>query len=87
MSANESQKPKGKFTRVAPLKVRYGGVSDMWITRKMRDDGFPAPVYLGGGRDRYWITEQLDQWDNEQLTREAPKTKTAPPSRRKAVTS
>ncbi|MCK1409306.1 hypothetical protein [Bradyrhizobium sp. 76] len=60
--------PKSKFTRVAPLKARYGGVSDMWITRKMRDEGFPQPVFLGG-RDRFWITEQLDSWDMAMIER------------------
>ena len=40
----------------------------MWITRKTRDFGFPQPVYLGG-RDRFWITEQLDEWDRAMIER------------------
>lgn len=60
--------PKGKYSRIADVRRRYGGASDMWITRKTRDFGFPAPVYLGG-RDRFWITEQLDSWDSAMIER------------------
>jgi predicted DNA-binding transcriptional regulator AlpA len=62
--------PKPKYIRVAPLRARYGGVSDMWIARKTRDFGFPAPVYLGG-RDRFWRLDELEQWDRAMIERGA----------------
>ena len=78
--------PKPKYTRVADVRARYGGVSDMWIARKQRECGFPAPVFLGG-RDRFWIVEQLDDWDREQLTHERPANSPVPPRRAKARAS
>ncbi len=44
----------------------------MWLFRKQHECGFPAPVFLGG-RDRFWIVEQLDSWDREQLNSRAPR--------------
>jgi len=81
------ESPRPKFIRVAPLRARYGDASDMWITRKTRDAGFPKPVYLGGGRDRFWIVEQLDDWDREQLTHERPANSLVAPRRAKAGAS
>ena len=59
---------KGKYSRVGDVRRRYGGASDMWLVRKMRDFGFPRPIYFGG-RDRFWITEQLDEWDDAMIQR------------------
>ncbi|MEH2551055.1 putative DNA-binding transcriptional regulator AlpA [Bradyrhizobium sp. AZCC 2262] len=56
-----TSKPK-KYARVAQVRNRYGDCSDMWLTRKMREEGFPAPVFFGG-RDRFWQVEDLDAWD------------------------
>lgn len=64
MSLPES--PKSKYARVAEVRARYGGVSDMWITRKQRDCGFPAAVALGG-RDRFWRVSDLDEWDRRMI--------------------
>ena len=69
--SDKTQSPKGKYSRAAAVRARYGGVSDMWITRKIRDSGFPKPVYLDG-RDRFWINEQLDAWE-AQAEQSAPK--------------
>ncbi len=60
--------PKGKYLRVADVRHRYGGASNMWIVRKMRDFDFPQPIYLGG-RDRFWIADQLDDWDGAMIER------------------
>jgi predicted DNA-binding transcriptional regulator AlpA len=60
------ESPKPKYVRVAELRARYGGVSDMWFVRKMRDEGFPQPVYFGG-RDRFWNVEALDEWDRAKI--------------------
>lgn len=60
------ESPKPKYVRVAEVRARYGGVSDMWIARKMRDEAFPQPVYFGG-RDRFWSVEALDEWDRAKI--------------------
>lgn len=76
--------PKPKYSRVAEVRARYGNASDMWITRKMRDAGFPTPVYFGG-RDRFWRNEELDSWDSAMIERGS-----SPPvgiAKRKAVQS
>jgi predicted DNA-binding transcriptional regulator AlpA len=62
-----TQAPKPKYVRVADVRARYGA-SDMWITRKTRDFGFPAAVHLGG-RDRFWKLEELEAWDRAMIER------------------
>jgi predicted DNA-binding transcriptional regulator AlpA len=76
--------PKGKYLRVADVRRRYGGASDMWLVRKMREFGFPRPIYFGG-RDRFWITEQLDEWDRAMIERGS--TSQHGVAKRKAVSS
>ena len=67
-----SADPKTKIHSCFAHSARYGGVSDMWIARKQRECGITAPVFLGG-RDRFWIVEQLDDWDREQQLTNAPR--------------
>lgn len=39
--------------RAGPFKTLLGGVSDMFICRRLKDDpDFPKPLYIGGLR--YW---------------------------------
>ena len=63
MSLPESPKPK--YVRAASLRARFG-VSDMWLHRAMRDKGFPRPVMLGGGRDRFWKLDEVEAWEAAQ---------------------
>jgi predicted DNA-binding transcriptional regulator AlpA len=45
------------------LRDRYGGVSHMWIERRMAADlGFPKPVYFGARR-RFWALADLEAWE------------------------
>ncbi|MFY9957722.1 helix-turn-helix transcriptional regulator [Bradyrhizobium sp.] len=47
-----------------PLQVcdRYGGKSDMWLWRKIKDDpNFPKPFYMG--RRRLFLVADLDAYD------------------------
>lgn len=50
------------YSNAAQVRARYGDVSDMWIFRRTRDDGFPAPIYFGG-KNRFWDDAALDAWD------------------------
>lgn len=44
------------------VKARYGGVSDMWIWRRLRDNSnFPSPVDIGGRR--FWRLSELVAWE------------------------
>lgn len=77
-------KPK-TYLRAAQVRARYGDCSDMWITRKTREAGFPLPIFLGS-RDRFWRAEDLDAWDTQTIAKGALKTP-LPPTGRKAVRS
>jgi predicted DNA-binding transcriptional regulator AlpA len=50
------------------VRQRYGGVSVMWIVRRLADDsGFPKPIYIG--KRRYWPLEALEGWERTQLVK------------------
>jgi predicted DNA-binding transcriptional regulator AlpA len=54
------QKPVYITTR--QLRNRYGGVSHMWIERRLADDPtFPKPFYLGARR--YWSVAAVEAWE------------------------
>ena len=46
------------------VKERFGGVSDMWLHRRLRDGScFPRPVYIG--RLRFWRLSELVAWEDQ----------------------
>jgi hypothetical protein len=48
--------------RTADLRKRYGGVSAMWIERRLSGDPtFPKPIYIA--RRRFWRLAQLVAWE------------------------
>jgi predicted DNA-binding transcriptional regulator AlpA len=50
-----------EFLTAAQLMARYGGVSHMWLVRRMAKDGFPKPIYFG--RLRFWRRAEIEQWE------------------------
>jgi hypothetical protein len=47
---------------IAQVRSRYGGVSDMWVERRLKGDlGFPKPVYIS--KRRYWRLDDLITWE------------------------
>lgn len=49
--------------RIQAARVRdlCGGVSDMWIWRRLNDDsGFPKPIYIA--RTRFWREDEIVAW-------------------------
>jgi hypothetical protein len=60
------------YLKAAQVRQRYGNCSDMWITRRQRDEGFPEPDYFGGLR--FWKLSDLERWERER--------KAAPKARR-----
>jgi predicted DNA-binding transcriptional regulator AlpA len=63
--------PLGPMLLLTPrVRVFFGGVSTMWIERRLADDAsFPRPRYIAG--KRYWEVEELTAWVEAQ-PREAP---------------
>jgi hypothetical protein len=48
------------------LRERYGGVSHMWIERRLNDDAqFPRPAYFG--RRRFWSLAAIAAWERVTL--------------------
>lgn len=60
------------FLSAADVKRRYGGVSDMWLHRRLRFDNFPQPVRLAGGGPRsrrMWRLADLEAWEAGRIKR------------------
>ena len=66
------------YLKSAQVRARYGGTSDMWIVRRLRDDEFPEPVYFGA--QRFWRERELIAWERQQV--KAPKERPARDMRR-----
>jgi predicted DNA-binding transcriptional regulator AlpA len=50
------------------VRARYGGVSDMWLYRKVKNDpNFPKPVYLG--RLMMFAVAELDEYDRIMISK------------------
>jgi hypothetical protein len=76
MSSTSKFPPQGKrYLRKAAVKARYGGVSDMWIQRRLKPSQdpkdpdiprFPEPYYFGPGNVLpHWDEDELDAYDRE----------------------
>lgn len=50
------------YLTATQVKGRYGGRSDMWLFRRMRDDeNFPKPIKIS--KRRYWELTALLEWE------------------------
>ena len=62
--------PSSTYLTASQVKQRYGGRSDMWLFRALRDDpDFPKPMKLRG--QRYWRLATLVAWEEAQLAQTA----------------
>lgn len=61
-----SESERVVYLTAAHVRERFGGVSHMWIVRKMRDAGFPDPVRFGG-RLRYWRISDVVAWEQAMI--------------------
>ncbi len=60
-----------KLISASDVRRRYGGVSQMWLHRRLLDgSGFPGPVYIGAMR--FWRLSELVAWEKS-LSRVNPK--------------
>lgn len=59
-----------KRIQAAALRELCGGVSDMWLWRRLaRDSTFPRPIYIGGRR--FWKQSEILNWLDEQSNKNA----------------
>ncbi|MDI3564937.1 hypothetical protein [Bradyrhizobium sp. Arg816] len=50
------------------LRARYGGVSHMWVERRLKDDpAFPRPLYIA--KRRFWRLGELATWERSVAAR------------------
>jgi predicted DNA-binding transcriptional regulator AlpA len=64
------------------LRYRYGGVSHMWIERRLADDPeFPKPVYFGGRR--FWRLTAVEVWERTTAAKSRLRQWSSEPARRK----
>lgn len=48
--------------RTSQLRAPYGGVSRMWVERRLKDDpAFPRPLYIA--KNRFWQLSELVAWE------------------------
>ncbi len=73
MSAEtENKSPEDNiYLKAAQVRQRFGNCSDMWITRRIADAGFPAPVYFGGLR--FWKLSDVERWERERKAAPKPR--------------
>lgn len=65
-------KEQGVYITTRQLRDRYGGVSHMWVERRMADDpGFPRPTYFGARR--YWPVSAIENWERAAAVKRVPK--------------
>jgi predicted DNA-binding transcriptional regulator AlpA len=55
------------FLNSDTLRARYDGVSRMWITRRIEQDGFPPPVRFGNSSTRLWRLDLVEKWEADQI--------------------
>ena len=61
-----------EFLTAEQVMKRYGGVSHMWLFRRMQTAHFPAPVRFGG-RMRFWRAGDLEAWERKTIAAESSK--------------
>ena len=52
------------YLTTAQVCERYSH-SHMWIERRMKDAGFPRPIYFTGSRLRHWPLSTLITWEEQ----------------------
>ena len=52
-----------RYLTIGQVRERFG-VSDMWVWRHMRGQGFPKPVQFGGPTSaRHWLVADIEEWE------------------------
>jgi predicted DNA-binding transcriptional regulator AlpA len=56
---------RNEYLKLAALCARYGSVSRMWISRRIKHDGFPAPTRFGTTSTRLWRLDLVEKWERD----------------------
>lgn len=78
---SDSKRDSESFLNANQVRARYGGVSHMWLIRRMTDSGFPPAVRFG--RLRFWRIGDLERWERDRAAQPAP-ARAQPPDSSKA---
>ncbi len=58
------------YLSVAQIRERFGGVSQMWVERKIAGDpSFPRPIKFGGKMFRFFLLSELVEWERSAATK------------------
>ena len=68
---NQIESSQDIFLKARQVRARYGDCSHMWIERRRKDAGFPAPTFFGGLR--FWRLSDLQDWDESQKAKPRPR--------------
>lgn len=69
--SSEINVPKPTLIRTRAVQNFFGGVSRMWIHRRLADDAtFPKPVWIGG--ERFFRLEELETYAKDAANRAPP---------------
>jgi hypothetical protein len=65
-------KPKpNRYLTVNSLRERWGGVSQMFIERRLQDDpNFPRPMRFPGGRLRLFDEEAIEKYERAAVSKQ-----------------
>jgi predicted DNA-binding transcriptional regulator AlpA len=70
MSSNTSN---SRFISGAQVRARYGGMSRIWLDRRVKKDPtFPRPITFGNSR-RYWSLAETEAYERAAVARAAGK--------------
>jgi predicted DNA-binding transcriptional regulator AlpA len=53
------------FLNASQLRQRYGGVSRMWLHRRLSDPDFPLPQPITIASRRYWRLRDIELWERQ----------------------
>ena len=59
------QKTPKRYLTAAQVRERYGGVSHMWLERRLLGDP-DFPRFIKFGRLRFWDESSLEAWERRQ---------------------
>jgi predicted DNA-binding transcriptional regulator AlpA len=57
-----------RFLKMGQLRERWGGVSHMFIERRMHEDPtFPKPIRLGKSLVRFWAVDEIESYERKSV--------------------
>ena len=49
------------------LVGRRFGVHPQTISRWVREGRFPRPIHMAEGKHRFWLVEEIEEWERQKL--------------------